>query len=196
MSSTIGIGTRTLRRVAATLFFGLIASTAMAQKPEGSATPLEGTYWRVTELAGRPTPTQDAKREAHLVFQAGGRVSGSDGCNRITGSYELKGDVVTFGKMAGTQMACIDIGDVDRAFREAMKSAARLTIIGDRLQLSDATGKPLAAFAARAEASPASTSSGLAGTSWQLVKFQGGDERHWRRTTLRNTRSNSPAADG
>jgi hypothetical protein len=64
MSSTIGIRTRTLRRVAATLFFGLIASTAMAQKPEGSATPLEGTYWRVTELAGRPTPTQDAKREA------------------------------------------------------------------------------------------------------------------------------------
>jgi len=38
-------------------------------------------------VAGKPTPTQDPKREAHLQFQAGGRVSGSDGCNRMTGTY-------------------------------------------------------------------------------------------------------------
>jgi hypothetical protein len=44
----------------------------------GGRRPLEGTYWRAIELAGKPTPTQDPKREAHLQFQAGGRVSGSD----------------------------------------------------------------------------------------------------------------------
>jgi putative lipoprotein len=139
------------------------------------ARPLEGTYWKAIELAGKPTPAQDANREAHLLFQAEGRVSGSDGCNRMTGSYELKGDVVTFGQMVGTQMACLNTGEIERAFRDALKGASRLMIAGDRLELFDASGKPVAAFRAGAQTSMPSGSSGLEGTSWQLVKFQGGD---------------------
>jgi putative lipoprotein len=57
-----------------------------------SSRPLEGTYWRAIELAGKSTPTQDSAREAHLQFQAQGRVSGSDGCNRMTGTYQPNGD--------------------------------------------------------------------------------------------------------
>lgn len=164
----IGIRERLLQPVTLTLAFGLIANTAMTQE-------IEGKYWKATELAGKPTPAQDANREAHLTFQPGGRVSGSDGCNRITGSYELKGEAVTFPKMAGTQMACVDIGDLDRAFKDALNSATRLTVAGDRLELFDASGKRLAAFAGRAPGSAPPT--GLAGTSWRLVKFQGSDDR-------------------
>src|SRR5262247_2948095 len=72
-----------------------------------AAGPLEGPYWRAIELAGKPTPAQDPQREAHLQFQAGGRVSGSDGCNRITGTYQRSGDRFRFGQMAGTQMLCL-----------------------------------------------------------------------------------------
>ncbi len=111
--------------------------------PAGAAgnRSLEGTYWKATELAGKATPAQDAKREAHLVFQTGGRVSASDGCNRITGTYELKGTALTFGQMAGTQMACIDsAAEIERAFRGALKSTMRLAIAGDRLDLFDAAG--------------------------------------------------------
>ncbi len=154
-----------------------VGSGQTAPPGRTDATPLEGTYWKATELAGTPTTTQDPKREAHLVFQPGGRVAGSDGCNRITGGYELEGDAVTFSKMAGTQMACINAAaENERPFRNALKGATRMTIAGDRLELFDATGKRLAAFTGRAEASAPSTSSGLTGTSWQLVKCQGGDE--------------------
>ena len=109
--------------------------------------PLEGTYWKAIELAGKPTPAQDPKREAHLQFQRG-RVSGSDGCNRITGTYQLNGDRVTFGQLAGTQMACVNPGGTEGPFRGALESATRLTIAGDRLELSDAAGTRLAVFAA------------------------------------------------
>jgi len=141
--------------------------------------PLEGTRWKATELAGKPTTAQNPAREAHLVFDAGGRVSGSDGCNRITGTYMLTGDVVTFGQMAGTQMACVDTAGIDGPFREALKSATRLRIAGDRLELTDTPGRRLAAFTAQApsQAAGPSTSPGLQGTSWQLVKFQGGDSK-------------------
>jgi hypothetical protein len=41
------------------------------------------------ELVGKPTPSQDSQREAHLLFQERGRVSGSDGCNYLR-SYVMK----------------------------------------------------------------------------------------------------------
>jgi putative lipoprotein len=79
--------------------------------------PLEGTYWKASELAGKPLAPQDAKREANLVFEAGSRVSGSDGCNRVTGTFARKGtDGLAFGRMAGTQKACLDNGEMDCNF--------------------------------------------------------------------------------
>ena len=113
----------------------------------GGTRPLEGTYWKAIELAGKPTPAQDPIREAHLQFQTG-RVSGSDGCNRLTGSYQLDGDRVTFGQMAGTQMACLNPNGTEAPFRDALKNASRLTVVGDRLELFDAAGTRLAAFQA------------------------------------------------
>jgi putative lipoprotein len=129
------------------------AAGESAPPSAAGATPLEGTHWTAIELAGKPVPKPEENRDAHLVFQAGGRVSGSDGCNRVMGSYELKGDAVKFGQMAGTQMACMNTGESERAFRDALKGAARLTITGDRLELFDATGKKVAAFTPRAQAS-------------------------------------------
>ena len=141
----------------------------------GVTTPIEGTYWKATELDGTPTPPQDPEREAHLVFQSG-RLSGSDGCNRLTGAYELEGDAVTFSQMAATGMACIGpAAEIERAFRDALKSATRLTIAADRLELLDGAGKRVGVFTARARASSQSSPTALEGTSWQLVKFQGSD---------------------
>ena len=197
MSPNTGIRTTALTPpVTLAVFLGLIAHTAMAQSIQGTATylrrvgagqaappdsagarPLEGTYWKAIELAGKPTPARNANREAHLVFQVGGRVSGSDGCNRIVTSYELKGDVVTFGQGTGTQMACINTWEIDRAFRDALKSATRLTIVGDRLELFDVTDKRVAAFTAPAQASLPPNTPRLEGTPWKLVKFQGSDDK-------------------
>ena len=136
------------RWIALTAVFGLTAACAAAQtKTPAPGRPLIGTYWKATEIAGTAAPAQDAKREAHLVFEAGGRYSGSDGCNGISGPYQLEGNVIKFGTGISTQKACIDIGNFDAAFRGALKSATRLTISADRLELVDATGKRLAIFA-------------------------------------------------
>jgi heat shock protein HslJ len=117
---------------------------------------LVGVYWRAVELAGKPTPTQETQQEAHLEFQSGGRFSGADGCNRVTGSYQLAGDRVTFGQVAATQMACLHSSGTEEPFREALKNAARLTVEGDRLELFDAKGTQLAAFVAVSKTSTSS----------------------------------------
>ena len=70
-----------------------------------SGRPLEGTYWKAIEFVGKPMPAQDAKREVHLMFQEG-RLSGQTGATDH-GTYQLQGDAVTFGHLAGTRMACV-----------------------------------------------------------------------------------------
>ena len=110
---------------------------------------LEGTYWRAIELAGLTVPAQDANREPHLMLEAG-RASGSDGCNRVAGPYNLQGEALTFGAMAGTRMACTGTAEIERRFQEALQGTSRWRIASNRLELYG-TGKPLAVFERRAK---------------------------------------------
>ena len=176
MSPDLGIRTSVFARGALAAFICLTATAAMAQSTQGTATPLVGTYWKAIELAGTATPVQNANREAHLQFQTDGRVSGSDGCNRTTGSYTLNGENLRFGRMAGTQMACANTAGTERMFGEVLQGTSRWRIVGDRLELFSAAGTRLAIFASRAQTPPQTASLRLQGTSWQLVKFQGSDD--------------------
>jgi heat shock protein HslJ len=166
-------------RIALTIVVGLLGSHVTAQSTDA----LEGGYWKAIELAGMPVPAaQSANLEPHLVFQPG-RVSGSDGCNRLTGPYERKGTpsassadgALTFGQLAGTQMACPDSSDIERRFREALSGTSHWRINGNRLEFHGATGKPLAVFERRPLPPAAASASPLQGTAWQLVRFRGGD---------------------
>jgi heat shock protein HslJ len=156
------------------ILLGIFPSSPIPEPP--ARAELVGTYWKAVELAGARVPGAAAERQAHLVLQADGRFSGSDGCNRVTGGYTLKGNGVTFGQVAGTMMACPDTDEISRRFHSALKGTSHWSIVGDRLQLLGATGKPLAVFEPGQPASPPASSSRLEGTSWQLVKFQGSDD--------------------
>ncbi len=159
-------------RVAIAILLGLLAARGSATldqttPPKPANRPLEGVRWKAVELGGKPVPAQNPNREAHLLFETGGRMSGSDGCNRMNGNYKRDGETLTFGQMAMTQMACIDAEEIQRSFREAMKATTRFNITGDRLELFDAAGTRVAAFTAQ---TPPLVSAGLEGMSWELVK--------------------------
>ena len=153
------VRTRAVVRLLLAGCVSLLASAAAGQ----SATGLVGPYWKAIELAGKPTAVQDASREAHLQFQADGRVSGADGCNSIAGSYTLKGDAVTFGQMVGTQMACANTAGTERTFRDAVQGTRRWRIVGDRLELSNDGDTRLVVFAVRIQTPGQASSMPLAG---------------------------------
>ena len=112
--------------------------------------PLRGTYWKLVRLGDNPVAAATKQREPHLIFAADAlRVAGSDGCNRMTGSLELDGDRLRFGRMASTQMACVDNNDQQtRFFSEALKHVERYRIRGSHLELLDETGAVRARFEA------------------------------------------------
>jgi heat shock protein HslJ len=131
------------------------ASLMLQRGGANPATPAAGpsfekTYWKATELIGKPVPPASRNREAHLVFEQDGRVAGADGCNRITGTYERTAEAIKFGPLVSTRMACVDTGEIEHAFREALQKTGRWKIVGNELELSDTGGSRLARFEASA----------------------------------------------
>jgi copper homeostasis protein (lipoprotein) len=115
-----------------------------------STEPLENTYWKLTRLGNTPVVPVAQPPEPHFVLSSDARrVSGSGGCNRLIGSYEVKGDQLTFGQMAGTMMACPDGMDTEKAFLNALSQAQKVKITRQHLELFDATGNLVARFEAR-----------------------------------------------
>jgi putative lipoprotein len=111
--------------------------------------PLENTYWKLTHLGDVPVTVAERQREAHFILHPSDkRVSGSGGCNRITGGYELQGDRLTFKQMAGTMMACADGMDTERAFLGALTKVMLARVKQQQLELLDASGSVLARFQA------------------------------------------------
>lgn len=122
--------------------------TFMALKSAGAASPkLEGTEWKLIQLG--TTPVHAGPKEAYILLDsASHRVSGSGGCNRLMGSYELAGNELTFGQMAETRMACMQSMETEQAFLTALGEVKTWKIAGGKLELFDAAGKLLATFSA------------------------------------------------
>src|SRR5262245_10206829 len=125
----------TLRRVGAT--------------GQASNEPLENTYWKLTHLGDAPVTSAEPQRQAHFILNPSDkRVSGSGGCNRFTGGYELNGDRLTFKQMAGTMMACAEGMDTEQKFLGALQHVTRSSINKKQLDLMDASGSVIARFEA------------------------------------------------
>lgn len=112
---------------------------------------MRNTYWKLTHLADALTRTAERQREAHLIFAAHEqRVSGSGGCNRITGGFDLDGDKLRLSRMAGTIMACLEGMEQERLFLQSLVKVERYRISGDQLELLDTSGAVVARFLAMA----------------------------------------------
>ena len=108
---------------------------------------LENTYWKLTRLGDASVTGASQQQEPHFILDSEShRVSGSGGCNRLMGSYELNGDQLKFGQMAGSMMACAEGMDTETAFLQALGHVNAWKIIGSQLELLDNKGRLVARF--------------------------------------------------
>jgi len=123
-----------------------------AQTPESNSfanVPLKDTHWALISLNGADVVANSKGEMPYLVLDSKSRrVSGSGGCNRLTGTYEAKANRLTFGMMASTMMACPTGMDTEQAFTQALGKAMSWKITGQELDLFDSSGKSLARFEA------------------------------------------------
>ncbi len=115
-----------------------------------SGEQLENTHWKLIRLNDTPIVVASPQHEPTLIFDARSqRVSGSGGCNQVTGAYELSGEQLTFSHMASTRMACPQGMDTEAAFLRGLAKVNKWKIVGRDLELFDAEGKSIARFEAR-----------------------------------------------
>ena len=109
--------------------------------------PLEGVAWRLTQLDGKPVSPGQNQRAPFLQFDAQNkRVSGSGGCNRLTGTYLSGPGTLRIGAVASTRLACLDLVTWVREnrFFAALEAARGYRIAGRVLTLTDGGGQTLA----------------------------------------------------
>ena len=123
------------------------ASETAAKSPIATS-ELANTYWKLTSLNGKEVTVGKRQREAHLVFASDMRVSGSDGCNNMGGSYTLNGSEINFGQMVSTQRACIEGGEQAHEFTMALSAVKGYQIHEDKLELLDESGVAITVFTA------------------------------------------------
>lgn len=104
---------------------------------------------------------------ASLRF-SGGRLSGSGGCNRLTGTYTARDDgSLSIGQVATTRMACAPETDaVERSVLAALDVAAGYRIGDGSLHLTDAANDTIL----RLEPSPLT----VVGTDWTAIMINNG----------------------
>lgn len=102
--------------------------------------------WRLESLMGQPA---EAGVQSVIEIAADGTLSGSGGCNMITGKARIEGERIDFGRVASTMMACPPIAmGQEMALFQALEAARRWQIdpTGQALILFDESGAGLAAF--------------------------------------------------
>ena len=129
---------------------GAIAPTSAPQAGDGSSVPLRGTYWLLTELNGQAPAVPPGANAAYLMLDAAqNRYSGSSGCNRVSGGFELKGDTLYFNTGAMTMMACPEpLMTQERTFTTTLQSVTGFGLSDNMLELR-AGDKTVAKFKAR-----------------------------------------------
>jgi len=136
--------TRPIARITLIVLVVSLAACSGLPRPEASSIGLSGGEWQLRVLGGSPVDERDA-RVPTLRFDAE-QVSGSDGCNRISGSYSSDGQRISFGQMTSTRMACMDGMALAQAYTAALTITQSYCLDGEELVLYDGTGQALLRF--------------------------------------------------
>jgi heat shock protein HslJ len=134
------------------------------------ANPLLGS-WIVDSYASAPNSQSAplAGTELTAVFRLN-KVAGSSGCNTYQGPYTTNGSVAAIGPLASTRMACPDdVMAQETAFLAALQGVGRVVNRGDRLSLTDISGRLLVSLVRPSALEPSPGPSGSAAPTASAV---------------------------
>jgi heat shock protein HslJ len=124
------------------------ATTASTTSP---ALPLEGTTWKLISLAAETGMNNTLPNTTVTATFDDGNITGSSGCNRYFGSYQLKNKEINIGEVGSTLMFCGNPDGVmaqETSYLLLLKSVTSYAISNNELTLSDSLGNPQLVFEA------------------------------------------------
>ena len=108
---------------------------------------IRDTRWNLVALGDKPVAPADTARAAYLMLAPDSKqVTGSGGCNRMFGVYELNGSDLRFSGVGSTKMFCQGRMETENQFLSSLLHVKSWKLAGQRLELSDSTGAVVARF--------------------------------------------------
>lgn len=112
-------------------------------------TSLEGKTWSLTAFNdGQNLVSVLPNTQISAEFKDG-NIAGSGGCNTYSGAFQQKGQELTIGPLAATEMYCNEptgLMEQETAYLNALSKVTRYAFDGNRLTLFDADGRVMAEF--------------------------------------------------
>jgi heat shock protein HslJ len=101
-----------MRNLTILLFALVIISCGNQKKLVGEEQTSVSIYhqWKLTNIEGETVDTESMPKLVQITFnKEENRFFGSDGCNQISGGFEISENDLKFGPSMGTKMACMDM---------------------------------------------------------------------------------------
>jgi heat shock protein HslJ len=140
------------------LIVTLIFSACSGSLPTNQV-DLDGSAWVLTAINNDTTIIGNTPT---LEFE-GDMVSGNAGCNTYSGSYQVKGETISFGPLARTEMYCMEpegVMDQEQTYLEILEAAQRFELTENILTIYSDSEETLT-FQARSSVSVAKNPSSV-----------------------------------
>jgi heat shock protein HslJ len=109
------------------------------------------SYWRIDQIFQQKLSATDNHREPHLVLKSGERdtVSATVGCNKISAAFRYDDQILVFGPLASTRMACLPpFDEAERNLTLLLQSVESYEITGNTMQFFGSDTLPIATLTA------------------------------------------------
>src|SRR3954462_1970903 len=116
-------------------------------RSDGIPITLENTYWRLVSLPNTVVRAANPQQAANFTLHSANKtVTGSGGCNQLSGSYTLNGDRLSLNRVVSTLRACADpiMTNTERVFLKSLGTVTQWRIVAANLELLDASGRVVA----------------------------------------------------
>lgn len=130
----------------ATVGLASLLIAACADKPQSESEQdvseiIKQGVWSIEFVEKRPVLSAPTRPNyAHLRFGDDNKVTGADGCNRLSGEYSLGEKSIGFSRVATTMMACQDQTAAADSIGVAMGKVTNYRLLQNHLLLIDDSG--------------------------------------------------------
>ena len=148
---------RSVRAVLVLMTFAVVAQSQTSRDLSTDQRVLAGTEWRLVSFGPAGSEASlVAGTTVTLKFGEDGRASGSTGCNSYSGTYNVRGDSILFGRLISTKRACLDqnANQQEQRFLSALESANRFRLSSNRLTIQSDRGRNVLNFASGSDSEP------------------------------------------
>lgn len=118
----------------------------MPNTQANSVAVLQSKAWVLNYIGATEWVASPHAQRPHLTFSADQRVAGSDGCNRLTGTYLVKKDSLVLSPLAATKMLCPDPNNTAQQFTDALNQVSHFQAYQHTLRLMDQYGNVVLQF--------------------------------------------------